>query len=76
MQSEPVISECAYKDGIDSGDMVHAFNKAITAFDLGEGFIVLVGPALDAPLLEFGYITSTDAPGDRPRHEARPSYLR
>ncbi|WP_016880461.1 MULTISPECIES: hypothetical protein [unclassified Rhodococcus (in: high G+C Gram-positive bacteria)] len=59
MQSEPVIAESAYKHGIDSADMVHAFNNAITAFDLGEGFIMLVGPALDATLLGIGYVTPT-----------------
>lgn len=36
--------------------MVYAFDNAITAFDLDEGFIMLVGAALDATLLEIGYI--------------------
>ncbi|SEB29852.1 hypothetical protein [Rhodococcus koreensis] len=76
MQSEPVIAESAYKHGIDSADMVHAFNNAITAFDLGEGFIMLVGPALDATLLEIGYVTSTDAHVIVHAMKARPNYLR
>lgn len=77
MQSEPVIAESAYKHGIDSEDMVHAYNNAIQAFDLGEGFVMLVGPALNVALLEIGYITASDA-----AHvivhamKARPMYLR
>ncbi|HEY5852473.1 MAG TPA: hypothetical protein VIW24_00060 [Aldersonia sp.] len=74
VQSEPVIAESAFKHGIDSGDMVHAFNNAISAFDLGEGFIMLVGPALDATLLEIG--SSTDAHVIVHAMKARPSYPR
>lgn len=76
MQSDPVIAESAYKHGIDSDDMMHAFHHAITAFDLGDGFIMLVGPALDATLLEIGYITSTDAHVIVHAMKARPTYLR
>ncbi|ABH00951.1 conserved hypothetical protein (plasmid) [Rhodococcus jostii RHA1] len=60
MHAEPVIAESAYKHGIDSEDMVHAFNNAIKAYSVDEGFAMLIGPGRDASLIEVGYVTSSD----------------
>lgn len=76
MQSEPVIAESAHKHSIDPEDMTHAFNNAIDAYDLGEGFIMLVGPARDTQMLEVDYITSTDAHIIVHAMKARPKFLR
>lgn len=76
MQPELAIASSAYNNGIDSGDMVHAFNNALAAFDLDDGFIMLIGPAMDATMLEIGYVTSTDSHVIIHPMEARPKFLR
>lgn len=60
MPTEPIIAESAHKHGIDDRDMLHAFDNAIDAYDLDEGFVMLIGPARNAQLLEVGYVTSSD----------------
>lgn len=56
--------------------MAHAFHNAIDAYDLGEGLIMLVGPARDAQMLKIGYITSTDAHVIVHAMKARPRFPR
>lgn len=76
MWPRPVIADSGHSHGIDSDDMVHAFNNAVDAYDLGDGFVMLVGPARDAQLLEIGYISSADAHIIVHAMKARPKFLR
>lgn len=76
MGADPIVTESARKHGIDSEDMTHVFNNAIDAYDLGDGFIMLIGPARDARMLEVGYVTSDDAHIIVHAMSARPKFLR
>lgn len=78
MRNEPVVAPSAYKHGVDADDTLHAFSNPLFVHRDDEGFTMIVGPAIDASLLEVGYIVSSDATpviihSMRP---ARPKFMR
>lgn len=60
MQNKPVLAPSAYKHGVDAVDTLHAFNNPMFVHRNDEGFVMVVGPAADATLVEVGYIISAD----------------
>lgn len=56
---EPLITASARKHGIADDDMLHAFNHPISYEDLDEGFVMIIGPARSAQLIELGFTTPT-----------------
>lgn len=50
----------AHKHGVADEDIRHAVANAIRFHDLDEGLVMLVGPAIDASLLEVGIVTADD----------------
>lgn len=62
------------KHGVGADDTLHAFNNPMSVHRNDEGFVIFVGSAVDATLVEVGYVVSDDStPGIFP---ARKRYLR
>lgn len=59
---QPIIAQSARKHGVSDDDMLHAYNNAIDAFDMDEGFTMLTGPDTAARLIEVGVIDGDLAP--------------
>jgi hypothetical protein len=59
---EPTIASSALKHGITREAILHAFRNPIRAYDVDDGFTMLIGPAPNADLLEIGVINATEGP--------------
>jgi hypothetical protein len=59
---EPVVAESALKHGVEREAILHAFRNPIRAYDLDEGFLMLLGPAPNAELLEIGVVVGANGP--------------
>lgn len=75
MPGDPPIAASAFKHGVVAEDTLHAFRNPIRAFDLNDGFTMLIGPATDGVLLEVGVVTGTDGPVIIHAMRARPQFL-
>lgn len=53
---EPIIADSARKHGVADDDLIHAFSNPMRAFDLGEGFTMLVGGDRSGQLIEIGVV--------------------
>lgn len=53
---EPVIAPSALKHGVDEEEILHAYRNPIRAWDLGDGFTMIVGANQAAIVLKVGYI--------------------
>lgn len=53
---EPVIASSALKHGLDEDQILHAYRHPIRAWDLGDGFTMLIGANQAAIVLEVGYV--------------------
>lgn len=58
---EPIIAQSALKHGLTEDEILHAYRNPIRAWDLGEGFTMILGANQAALILEVGYIQGTTA---------------
>lgn len=72
---DPPIAANALKHGAAAEDILHAFRNPIRAFDLDEGFTMLIGPATNGDLIEVGVVVGTDGPVIVHAMRARPRFL-
>ena len=61
---------------VDDETIRHAFNNPIHAYDLDDGFTMLVGPDRAGNLYEIGVVDSEDGPVVVHAMEARSRFLR
>ena len=59
---EPIVADSALKHGPSREAILHAFRNPLRAYDLGYEFTMLIGPAPNADLLEFGGVVGTEGP--------------
>jgi hypothetical protein len=72
----PVISQSALKHGLTEDDILHAYRNPIRAWDLGDGFTMIIGANHAALILEVGYIQGTTAVVIVHAMRAREKFLR
>jgi len=58
---DPIIAQSALKHGLSESDILHAYRNPIRAWDLGDGFTMLIGANHAAIILEVGYIQGSTA---------------
>nr|NLD39872.1 hypothetical protein [Actinomycetales bacterium] len=73
---EPIISASALKHGFTEDEILHAYRNPIRAWDLGEGFTMIIGANHAALILEIGYIRGTTAVVIVHAMRARQKFLR
>jgi hypothetical protein len=62
VSDEPLIAASAFKHGVAAEDILHAYRNPIRAYDLDEGFTMLIGPATNGDLLEIGVVAGSAGP--------------
>jgi hypothetical protein len=72
---EPFIADSALKHRIAPDAILHAFRNPIRAYDIDEGFTMIIGPAPNADLLEIGVVSGTEGPVIVHAMRARPRFL-
>jgi len=72
---EPIIADSALKHGVAPDAILHACRNPIRAYDVDDGFNMLIGPAPDADLLEIGVVNGTEGPVIVHAMRARPRFL-
>jgi hypothetical protein len=75
VRDDPLIAASALKHGVTAEDILHAYRNPIRAYDLDDGFTMLVGPASSGDLLEIGVVTGTEGPVIVHALRARPQFL-
>jgi hypothetical protein len=75
VEDEPLIATSALKHGVAAEDTLHGYRNPIRAYDLDDGFTMLIGPATHGDLLEIGVVTGTDGPVIVHAMRARPQFL-
>ncbi len=58
---QPIFAPSALKHGLSEGEILHAYRNPIRAWDLGDGFTMLIGANQAALILEVGYVQGTTA---------------
>ena len=58
---DPIIARSALKHGLSEADILHAYHHPIRAWDMGDGFTMLLGANQVALILEVGYIQGMTA---------------
>lgn len=58
---DPIIARSALKHGLGEADILHAYHHPIRAWDMGDGFTMLLGANRAALVLEIGYIQGITA---------------
>ena len=58
---DPIIARSALKHGLSEADILHAYHHPIRAWDMGDGFTMLLGANRAALVLEIGYIQGITA---------------
>jgi hypothetical protein len=59
---EPIVADSALKHGLAREAVLHAFRNPIRAYDVDDGFTLLIGPAPNSDLLELGVVSGTEGP--------------
>jgi hypothetical protein len=59
---EPIVADSALTHGLAREAILHAFRNPVRAYDVDDGFIMLIGPAPNADLLELGVVSGTEGP--------------
>jgi hypothetical protein len=59
---EPIVADSALKHGLAREAIRHAFRNPIRAYDVDDGFTVLIGPAPNADVLELGVVSGSEGP--------------
>ena len=72
----PVIAPSARKHGVSDRDIEHAFTYPVRAFDLDDGFTMLIGAGVSGALFEVGVVESDQAPVIVHAMPARAKFLR
>jgi hypothetical protein len=75
-RDEPIIAASAYKHGVGADDILHAYRNPIRAWDLGEGFTMLIGANHAAVIFEIGYVEGAEAVVIVHAMRARDKFLR
>ncbi len=58
---DPIIARSVLKHGLSEADILHAYHHPIRAWDMGDGFTMLLGANRAALVLEIGYIQGITA---------------
>lgn len=64
---DPIIARSALKHGLGEEEILHAYRNPIRSWDLGDGFIMLIGANAAAIILEVGYVPWCNGGRHRPR---------
>ncbi|AIT61393.1 hypothetical protein [Corynebacterium doosanense] len=73
---EPIIAQSALRHGLSDDEILHAYRNPLRAWDLGDGFTMLIGANQAAIILEVGYIQGTTAVVIVHAMRARKKFLR
>lgn len=73
---DPIIAQSAFKHGLTEDEIRHASRNPIRAWDLGDGFTMIIGANQAALILEVGYIQGTTAVVIVHAMRAREKFLR
>ncbi|MCI6583717.1 MAG: hypothetical protein SPK50_04295 [Mobiluncus porci] len=76
LDREPIVAPTAFKHGIEPEDALHAFHHPMRAWDMGDGFVMLIGGDTAGNLLEIGYVEGDRAPVIIHAMRARDKFLR
>lgn len=57
---EPIVADSALKHGVAREAILYAFRNPILAYDVDDGFTMLIGPAPNADLIELGGVSGTE----------------
>jgi len=71
-----VIAPSARKHGVKDRDIEHAVAHPVRAFDLDDGFTMLIGAGVTGALFEVGVVESDDVPVVVHAMAARAKFLR
>ncbi len=72
----PIIASSALKHGISEDEIRHAYRHPVRAWDVGDGFTMIVGPSQAAILLEVGYVDGAEGCVIVHAMKARKKFLR
>lgn len=73
---DPIIAQSALKHGLAEGEILHAYRNSLRAWDLGDGFTMIIGPNRAALILEVGFIQGSTAVVIDHAMRAREKFLR
>lgn len=73
---EPIIAQSALKHGLTEDEILHAYRNPLRAWDLGDGFTMIIGPNHAALILEVGHIQGSTAVVIVHAMRAREKFLR
>lgn len=73
---DPIIAQSAFKHGLTEDEILHAYRNPIRAWDLGDGFTMIIGANRAALILEVGYIQGSTAVVIVHAMQAREKFLR
>lgn len=73
---DPIIAQSALKHGLAEGEILHAYRNPLRAWDLGDGFTMIIGPNRAALILEVGFIQGSTAVVIVHAMRAREKFLR
>lgn len=72
----PIVAPSALKHGLGEEEILHAYRNPVRVWDLGDGFIMIVGPNQAAIFLEVGYVEGEQAHVIVHAMRAREKFLR
>ena len=58
---DPIIAPTALRHGLGEDEILHAFRNPIRVWDLGDGFMMMIGANAAAIILEVGYVQGATA---------------
>lgn len=73
---DPVIAQSALKHGLTEDEILHAYRNPLRAWDLGDGFTMLIGANRAAIILEIGWVQGSTAVVIVHAMRAREKFLR
>lgn len=73
---DPVIAQSALKHGLTEDEILHAYRNPLRAWDLGDGFTMLIGANRAAIILEIGWVQGSTAVVIVHAMRARDKFLR
>lgn len=73
---DPVIAQSALKHGLTEDEILHAYRNPLRAWDLGDGFTMLIGANRTAIILGIGWIQGSTAVVIVHAMRARDKFLR
>lgn len=76
MVDEPILAASAFRHGLSEDEILHAYRNPIRAWDLGDGFTMIIGANQAAIVLEVGYIQGSTAIVILHAMRAREKFLR